>query len=777
MFKRLAQMLRSERELAPEIRLQLVDGLFYPFASLIAGALGGMWIAVTVTILAENLLLEVLADVTVVVGLVRIAIGLKYISRKKMVDATNVRFWELAYSVPAALYSVLLGTLALVAINTSQDATLHLMLTTLTAGYAASITGRNAGRPKVALAQLYLAAGPMCLGLVMHPTLFYQAIGCALFVFMFGMTDITISVRNTIVGALETKRKNVELAASYKDQRNLFDAALNNMSHGLSMFDASGALLVWNRKLTNILGCADTTFEPGMPLERFLQRLASTQDAAEARAPLVETIRHCLGSGNVPQRFVKLSDARVVAVSCQTMQNGNVVIVFEDVTEQAKAHERIEQLAWTDELTGLMNRASFKEVFRKALEVLPGDGELALHLIDLDHFKSVNDTLGHPIGDLLLVAVSERIMANSGAGSHIARLGGDEFVIIQRLHHDGPGAEDLAHRIIEAIGKTFEISGNRINIGASIGVALAPRHGSQSDILLKRADMALYESKARGRNTAMVFEDSMDQHAQERRLLELDIRTALAEGQFSLVFQPIVDIARNEIASFETLIRWRHPTRGNVSPAEFIPVAEETGLIVELGRWVFEEAIRLSSAWPGSCAVAVNFSAAQFVDAHFPDFLADVLAEYGMPADRVELEITETALLDSSEATLDMLGKFRAMGIRISLDDFGTGYSSLSQLRTFPFNKIKIDGSFVRDLGRNASSIAVIRAVTSIGGILGMTVVGECVESEEQLEALVAAGCDQIQGYLLGKPTAPDAVAAFIADFPAVAALRATAAA
>ena len=767
MFKRLAQMLRSERELAPEIRLQLVDGLFYPFASLMAGALVGIFIAITVTVLAENLLLEILADTVVAVAVLRIAIGLRYVSGGKPVDASNVRFWELAYAIPAGLYSLLLGTLVLVAVNTTDDAPLHLMLTALSTGFASSITGRNAGRPKVALAQLYLAAAPMCLGLAMHPTLFYQMIGAALFAFMFGMTDITVSVRNTIVSALETKRKNVELARSYKEQARLFDAALNNMSHGLGMFDADGRLLVWNHKLTEILACPETTFEAGMALEAFLSRIAATQRTEEARTPLIETIRHCIHSGNAPQRFVKLSDARVVAVSCQSMDNGNAVIVFEDVTEQAKAHERIEQLAWTDELTGLMNRASFKEVFRKALEVRPPREELALHLIDLDQFKSVNDTLGHPIGDLLLVAVSERIKQTCADASHIARLGGDEFVIIQRLQVGGTTAPQLARQVIEALGKPFEISGHRINIGASIGVALVPLHGLMPDVLLKRADMALYESKAHGRNTVMVFEDKMDQHAQERRLLELDIRTAIAEQQFSLVFQPIVDIARNDIASFETLIRWRHPSRGNVSPAEFIPVAEETGLIVELGRWVAEEAVRQASTWPSHAAVAVNFSAAQFVDKTFPEFLADLLVKHGMPADRVELEITETALLDCGEATLEMLGQFRDMGIRVSLDDFGTGYASLSQLRTFPFNKIKIDGSFIRDLGRNQSSIAVIRAVTSIGGILGMTVVGECVESDEQLEALTAAGCDQIQGYLFGKPMPSEAVPAFIADFPA----------
>jgi len=764
-LKRLLEMLRAERRLAPEIRLQLVDGLFYPFASLIAGALVGIWIAATVTILAEDRLLEATADFTLVVAAVRIFIGFRYTSRKRPVDSSDVRFWELAYAIPAGLFSICLGMLCLLAITRVQDPALHLMLTTTTGGYAASIAGRNAGRPIVALAQLGLAAGPMCLGLVLHPTVFYQVMGCALFLFMFGMTDITISVRNTIVGALDTKRKNARLAASYKDQAALFDAALNNMSHGLGMFDANGALLVWNSKLISILGCKETVFTAGMALEDFLDRLRETHASGEASAPLLDAIRHSIATGNTPQRFVKLSDSRVVAVSCQSMDNGNAVMVFEDVTDQAKAHERIEQLAWTDELTGLMNRASFKEVLSKSLEVLPGQAELALHLIDLDHFKSVNDTLGHPMGDLLLVAVSERIKQHCGAGSHIARLGGDEFVIIQRLQTSEPAPETLAATIIAALGETFEIAGHFINIGASIGVALAPRHGAQPDILLKRADMALYEAKARGRNTVRVFEDAMDQHAQQRRMLELDIRAALHDRQFTLAFQPIVDLRTAKIASFETLIRWRHPTRGQVSPAEFIPVAEETGLIIELGRWVLEEACRVASFWPDDISVAVNFSAAQFVDRQFPDFLAGVLAEFGLPAARLELEITETALLDSSAATLDMLGRFRAMGVRISLDDFGTGYSSLSQLRTFPFNKIKIDGSFVRDLGKNASSIAVIRAVTSIGGILGMTVVGECVETEDQLQALSAAGCDQIQGYLFGRPTPAEQVPALIADF------------
>jgi diguanylate cyclase (GGDEF)-like protein len=758
MLKRLIAMIRSERALPLDIRRELVDGLFYPFASFIAGALAGLWIAVTVTVMVDDLLVQLVADFIVVVALARIGIGLKYVSMKKMAGPETYRQWELAYAAGAGLFALSLGLVTLLALMRVDNPTLHLMLTTTTAGYAASITGRNAGRPWIALSQLYLAAAPMCLGLFLHGTGFYQVMGVALFLFLFGMTDITVSVRKTLVGALETRRRNGELAASFEEQANLFDDALNNMSHGLAMFDRDGRLLVWNFKLTRILSVNETTFSRGMELSALLDKL---DHSGERNAPLADAIAQSFKPKRARQAFVRLSDGKVISVSRQKMDNGNVVVVFEDVTEQAKAHDRIRQLAWTDELTGLMNRASFQEVFKKSLSVLEGDKQLALQLIDLDLFKTVNDTLGHPIGDLLLVEVARRITEIAGEEGHVARLGGDEFVVIQELGH-GLAAEALAQRIVAAMGQTFEISGHRINIGASVGIALAPEHGLAGDILLKRADMALYKAKAQGRNTITVFEDDLDLAVQQRRELELDIRTAMAEKQFTLNFQPIVNIGHGGIGSFETLIRWKHPRRGYVSPAEFIPLAEETGLIVEIGRWVLEEACRHAATWDTGASVAVNFSAVQFQDKQFPLFVAAVLEKTGLPASRLELEITETALLEDCAYNRDMLEQFRALGIRISLDDFGTGYSSLSQLRTFPFSKIKIDGSFVRDLGRDASAIAVIRAVTSIGKIMGMAVVAECVESEEQLLFLAGAGCTEIQGFLLGRPTEPGEVPALL---------------
>ena len=760
MLKRLIETIRSERSLPADIRRELVDGLFFPFASLIVGAIAGLWIAATVTILVEDFLVQFVADCILVVALLRIAIGLGYVSLKKRGAVENWQVWEKAYAIGASLFALSLGMATFLALTRLHDGPLHLMLATTTAGYAASITGRNAGRPWIALSQLYLAAGPLCVGLFLQGTPFYQFLGVALGLFLFGMTDITLSVRKTLVGALETRRRNGELASSFERQANLFDDALNNMSHGLVMFDREGKLLVWNDKLTRILLVSGKRFTEGMSLDDLLERLSEDKSGSR-NAPLFEAISQSFRSKRTKQNFVRLSDGKVVAVSRQKMENGNVVIVFEDVTEQAKAHDRIRQLAWTDELTGLMNRASFQEVLRKQLDVLDNEAGMALHLIDLDHFKAVNDTLGHPIGDLLLIEVAKRIGDVTAEEGHVARLGGDEFVVVQPLGRTELTAQGLADRVVSSLTQTFDIAGHRINIGASIGIALAPQHGRTGDLLLKRADMALYKAKAQGRHTITFFEDDLDLLAQRRRELELDLRAATEGRHFSIVFQPIVEIGECSIASFETLIRWKHPTRGFVSPAEFIPVAEEMGLIIDIGRWVLEEACRQASSWNSEAAVAVNFSAVQFQDKQFPLFLTGVLERTGLPAHRLELEITETALLEDSARNHETLESIKALGVRISLDDFGTGYSSLSQLRQFPFNKIKIDGSFVRDLGREESSVAVIRAVTSIGKILGMTIVAECVETEEQLQYLANAGCDQIQGYLLGRPTAP-------ADVPAL---------
>lgn len=763
MFERFAEMVRSERNLPSVIRLQLIDGLFYPFASLISGALAGLWVSATVTFTEGDPFVLASAALVVVVAFARILAGMRYVSLNGTINASQMYRWEKIYGVGAGLFSFSLGLVTLLALVRVNHPPLHLMLTTTTAAYAASIAGRNAGRPQIALSQLYLAAVPMCIGLVLNGTPFYQTVGFALLIFMFGMTDITLSIRRTLVEALETRQRNAELAKSFERQATLFDDALNNMSHGLCMYNKSGELLVFNHKFVQLTGAKANDFHEGMPLEDMLARMQANYRQKSCASPLAEAIRNRVREGRAEQDFVRLGNGQqVISVSSQTMDNGDVVIVFEDVTEQSKAHERIQQLAWSDELTGLMNRASFRQVLTTALEHLEGDARLALHLIDLDLFKEVNDTLGHPIGDLLLKEVAKRLVAIAGRQCHVCRLGGDEFVVIEPLSGPDSDPESLANSLVEELGEPFEISGHRLNIGASIGIAHAPEHGLSVDHLLKRADMALYKAKALGRNTAVTFESHFDFQAQQRRQIELDLRAAITNGQFAIALQPIVGLESGHIESFETLIRWNHPERGFVSPVEFIPVAEETGLIVEIGRWVLERACHQAVRWKSPATVAVNFSAAQFLDKGFPDFLKATLLATGLEPGRLELEITETALLDENPDIHAMLTTFREMGVGVSLDDFGTGYSSLSQLRAFPFSKIKVDRSFVDDLGRDASAVAVASAVASIGRILGIAVVAEGVETEEQLSFLISAGCTHVQGYLFSKPIAPREVAAVL---------------
>ncbi|WP_193337801.1 putative bifunctional diguanylate cyclase/phosphodiesterase [Devosia beringensis] len=763
MFKRFLSMLRSERALSLDIRLQLVNGLFYPFASLIAGALAGLWIAVTVTILVDDILVRITADIIVAIAIARIAIGLAYI-RGKQVTPASVATWELVYATGAGLFALSLGLVTFLALLRVDNEPLHLMLTTTTAAYAASITGRNAGRPWIALSQLYLAAAPMCLGLMLNPIAFYQIVGATLLLFMFGMTDITLSVRQTIVGALETQRLNAELAQASQQQAALFDDALNNMSHGLCMFDSDSNLLVWNQKFLDLLQHDGRGIAKGMQLQDLLQS-ARRQGTPARNVQLIEAIRDSVQSTGARKSFARLSDGAAVAVSHQTMRNGNVVLVLEDVTEQTEAHDRIRQLAWNDELTGLMNRASFNERLKKSLSRADHAPPLALHLIDLDNFKAVNDTLGHPVGDHLLVDVARRIVATVAGRGHVARLGGDEFVVIQPLHGQAADYQALADAILAGLGEPFDISGHNITIGASIGIALSPDHADTDDVLLKRADMALYKAKANGRQTIVVFEHALDVQVQLRRQLELDIRVAMANDQFSLAFQPIVEVASGRITALEALIRWQHPSRGLVSPAEFIPVAEDTGQIIGIGRWVVEEACRVLKTLDGEMVCAVNFSAVQFQDKSFPDFLAHTLQAHGIKPARLEFEITETALLDDSSSTRDMLAELGRLGVGVSLDDFGTGYSSLSHLRTFPFTKIKIDGSFVQDLPGSASAVAVIRAVCNIGQILGIAVVAEGVETQQQLQFLSTAGCSHVQGYLLGRPAPQERLATVLAEY------------
>jgi diguanylate cyclase (GGDEF)-like protein/PAS domain S-box-containing protein len=430
-----------------------------------------------------------------------------------------------------------------------------------------------------------------------------------------------------------------------------------------------------------------------------------------------------------------------------------ILVAVVDVTEQRQAEARVAYMAHHDALTDLPNRVMFHHRLTEGLARVQRHGHaLAVHCLDLDHFKGVNDTLGHPIGDELLKAVAKRLSNCLRDSDMVARLGGDEFAVVQYPLGDPNEASDLANRLIDVVSRPYEVHGHEFVVGASIGIALAPGDGDAPDALLRNADMALYRAKAEGRGTAHFFEAEMDRRIQARRMLELDLRKGFTNGEFELYYQPLVNLKTNAVSGFEALLRWRHPERGLVAPGEFIPLTEEIGLIVPLGEWVLREACAQAAKWPEPLKVAVNLSPAQFRNRGVVKAVLTALAHSRLPASRLELEITESVLLGESDANLATLHQLREIGVHISMDDFGTGYSSLSYLRSFPFDKIKIDRSFVSELTERPDCLAIIRAVAGLGTSLGIATTAEGIETPEQLAQVRAEGCTEVQGYLFSAP-------------------------
>ncbi len=432
--------------------------------------------------------------------------------------------------------------------------------------------------------------------------------------------------------------------------------------------------------------------------------------------------------------------------------------VGSDVTEAKAAEERIAFLAQTDPVTGLANRTKFAIDLERAAGDPTTQGRATLLCLDLDQFKAVNDTMGHPVGDQLLSQVGQRLEACAGSGAVVARIGGDEFAILYPGSDRPDTAADIAVGILQTFDEPFSLDGVDFTIGASIGIAIGPDDGASPMDLMKSADLALYRAKADGRDTFRFFEPGMDARARRRRQLEQGLRAAIDTDQLYLVYQPIVDLAHDRISGFETLVRWRSPEFGNVSPAEFVPIAEECKLIVPMGEWILKTATREAATWPSDLKVSVNLSPVQFRNRRLLASIVEALDESGMTPDRLQVEITETTLLDAGDQTLGMLRDLRVLGVRVALDDFGTGYSSLNYLRRFPFDKIKVDKSFVDDIDGEPESRALVKAIMDLTAALGMTTVAEGVETLHQLEALRALGCQEIQGYAISAAVEPAAI-------------------
>ena len=539
---------------------------------------------------------------------------------------------------------------------------------------------------------------------------------------------------------LELERQNIRL-----------DAAVNNISIGLCMMDAKGRLVICNEPYARIYNLPADFVRPGTQLEDILGHLFDVgMSASGTREDYIIWRREVIARREYGKTIHELN-GRIIMMQHHPMKDGGWVSTHEDITEQRQNEARIHHLARHDALTDLPNRAEFLEEMARTEATLQRGEMAAVLYIDLDHFKAVNDTLGHAVGDEVIKQAAVRLWGTTRESDLLARLGGDEFALLLRPIDNADAAARAADRIIKTMGSPMNIKGQQIEIGASVGIAVGPGDGVTTDTLVKNADLALYKAKSEGRSTYHFFETGMDADLQQRRLIEAGLRMALSRNEFRLMYQPLLGLKENRITCVEALLRWDFEGR-TVSPAEFVPIAEDTGLISAIGQWVLNQACAVAATWPSQVRVAVNLSPVQFRQRDLVTQVRRALSNARLDPTRLELEITESLLLTESESTLRALHELRGMGVRISMDDFGTGYSSLSYLRSFPFDKIKIDRSFMRDLVSRADSQAIIRAVIGLGQSLGMSTTAEGVETEEQLALVRAQGVSEVQGFLFSPP-------------------------
>ena len=537
-------------------------------------------------------------------------------------------------------------------------------------------------------------------------------------------------------------------ASTYIDTKARADAsdALKNMSNGLLMVAPDCTIRLFNHRVAELLKLGPGGIAIGMPVDEFLANVGEKAGWNAERLGSVVNNHHLWFSARETVRVDHhFDDGRVINVCCQPVSDGSAIITYDDVTEARSSQAEVAHMAFHDALTGLPNRRSF----RNDLEVLATERNWVMLLLDLDRFKQVNDTFGHSIGDRLLVMVAQRLLDQCGRSEKVFRLGGDELGILSSRDNDDALA--LADKIVSALSKPFDIEGDMISIGCSVGIAGSDGENDTA-LVQQMADFALYKAKEDGRGCVKLYEKGMLEEAARKRSFEREIELALSEQQFELHFQPLYILPERELSGFEALIRWRHPELGLVSPADFIPVAEQTGAILAIGEWVFDEACRQLAKWPDDIYMSVNVSPVQLRSASILNQICGAIERHNILPRRIEVELTETAMVENSEQIASVLSGLRAFGVRIAMDDFGTGYSSLAHLKAFELDRIKIDRSFIDVSREDVSAAAVVRAVTGLARDLSIATTGEGVENEDQLDSLIAVGCETAQGYLFSRP-------------------------
>ncbi len=630
------------------------------------------------------------------------------------------------------------------------------------------------------------------------------ALGLALFVKLLrqnhrmnlGKSELTVLAKNLEMAKREVEQAHSEVTRSNENlkRRNKilqlhdveiqtsnqrFDAALNNITQGLLMVDGAHRLIICNERFREIFQLSEAQTRTGDIVGKapvnFAEIFAAelqTDVQLEEEGDFARLIarQNAMSKSTASVAFTfETETGKIISISQKPIPEGGWVATYEDITQRQRSEERITHLAHHDPLTNLPNRIQLRNRMQLELEKAPHHkSDLTLFYMDLDHFKSVNDTFGHSVGDMLLTQVSARLQTVFGAGNLVFRIGGDEFAAMHFGKTSKAHLGQMCQTIIAALRETFFIESHQLRVGICIGLARVNAQNFEFDTLITNADLALFQAKKSGRNTYRFFEPSMKQEIESRRSLEFDIETGIREGQFALHYQPIVDANTLEIVCFEALLRWNHPTRGPISPGQFIPVAEESGLIVPLGEWALRQACKDASAWKTQTRVAVNLSAVQFKSGQISKTVFSALAAARLAPHLLELEITESILLQDSEETLATLHQLRSFDIRISMDDFGTGYSSLSYLRSFPFDKIKIDRSFITEVSERDDCRAIVRTIVELGRSLKMVTLAEGVETKEQFEAVKDMGCNQIQGFYFGSAVPNHEIPALFQKFSAM---------
>jgi diguanylate cyclase (GGDEF)-like protein/PAS domain S-box-containing protein len=742
-----------EQEFPSDIHGPLVDSLFKEGRTLLLGTLINASAIFSTYWKTGNGPLLACSIAFTLVGFARLAYVQAYHrAHVQLSDRSQLNNWEFGYLVGATASVGLLGLWCYLSFVLTDDAFAHLVSYAMTIGYVIGIFGRNFGNPKFVVVQISAAWFPMSAALLVHGNPYHWFFAGLLMSFALAVKFISERVRKMLLDAVIATSDVTALA-----QR--FDTALTNMPHGLVMFDQGGEVRVANAKVHQILGL-DSDFElKGASAHKLISHCMQRGALSLVDAKRIADRVARTAEVGTTEMVVELADGRTLEFTFQAMERGGAVAVVQDITERRRAEQTINRMARFDMLTGLPNRSQFTARLERAFLKDGTCERCAIHFIDLDHFKEVNDTLGHSRGDMLLQVVAERLQDVLRECDMPARFGGDEFVVLQSKVDETADAALLADSIITAIGRPYTIDGSEILISASIGIANLPGDGIDAEQLVKNADLALYKAKAAGRSRWCFFQPEMEVQAQERRQLEHDLRIAIDQRQFQLYYQPIIDFASGRIKTCEALIRWCHPGRGLVSPAEFIPVAEETGMIADIGKLVLAMACEECLTWPGNVGVAVNISPLQFKLSDVSELVSTTLRASGLPAERLEIEITESALLQNKDGVRAALRRLRSEGVRVSLDDFGTGYSSLSYLHSIPLDKVKIDRSFLEGLTRKSRSMTLLCGISRLSTELGLRVTVEGIETTRQLELVnLEQFVHEGQGFLFSRPVPADEV-------------------